>query len=625
MRILVIHQYYLLPGQPGGSRFNELARLWADAGHEVTVIAGTVNYATGEKPERYRGKWITKERDGKVNVWRCYVPTTYTKGYVGRSWAFFGYTLSAATAALLERDADVVIATSPPLVTPIPGWIAARLRRKPAKLIFEIRDLWPESAVTTGVLKEGSALTRGLYALERWACAAADRINVLTPAFRDDLVKRGLASEAKISFVPNGADVSMFHPTPRENAARREQGWGDRFVVMYAGAHGRANAVGQLLDAAELLRDRKDILIATVGDGPERAKLEEEALRRGLTNLQFCGPQPKDRMPEFVNACDVGAAVLQDNPTFRTVYPNKVFDYMACAKPTLLAIDGVARKLVCDEAGAGVFARPEDPKALVAAIESLAADAEARAAMGARGREWVLANATREALAVRYLAEMARGAPPQHLQRGWRYLVKTSFDRLAGAAGLVAVGPWLLPAAVAVRLTMGAPAFFVQERPGRDSRPFRVVKLRTMRDAVGADGRMLSDGERLTPLGRFLRAWSIDELPQLWNVARGELSLVGPRPLLKQYLHRYSPDQLRRQEVLPGLTGWAQINGRNALSWEEKFERDVWYVDHWSLWLDLKILVLTAKQMLAPKGISQPGHATMPEFFGESSPGGSAA
>lgn len=388
MKILVIHQYYLMPGAAGGSRFNELARLWSEAGHEVTVIAGTVDYASGEKPARYKGRWITREEDGPVHVWRCHVPGTYAKSYLGRAWAFFGFTLSAATAALLERDADVVVATSPPLITPLPGFIAARLRARPGKLIFEIRDLWPESAITTGVVPKGSLLARGLFALEKWACSAADAINVLTPAFRDDLVKRGLASEKKVAFVPNGADVQRFNPGPRDNAARAEQGWDDKFVVMYSGAHGRANAVGQLLDAAARLLDRKDILIACVGDGPERAGLEEKAKARGLYNIQFAGPQPKDWMPDFVNACDAGAAVLQNNPTFRTVYPNKVFDYMACAKPTLLAIDGVARQLVCEQARAGVFAEPENGAALAEAIRRLADDKALCAALGARGRSW---------------------------------------------------------------------------------------------------------------------------------------------------------------------------------------------------------------------------------------------
>ncbi|MDT5271704.1 MAG: hypothetical protein QOH49_3890 [Acidobacteriota bacterium] len=407
MKILVVHQYYLGPGQPGGSRFNEFAKLWTEAGHEVTVIAGNLNYATGEVPEGYRGRWHTRELDGAVRVWRCHVPATYGRSYLGRMWAFFGFTLSATTAALRAERPDVVIATSPPLVTAIPGWVVARLRGKRVPLIFEIRDLWPESAITTNVLSRDSALTKLLFALERWACRSAERVNVLTPAFRDDIVRRGLAPLEKIVFVPNGADVRTFRPGRRDNGVRREYGWGERFVVMYAGAHGRANAVGQLLEAATALRDRPEVLIACVGDGPERQALQAEAQTRGLSNVMFCGPQPKERMPDFVNACDVGAAVLQDNPTFRTVYPNKVFDYMACERPTLLAIDGAARKLVCEEAGAGVFAEPENGPALAAAIRGLADDPAGRARMGKRGREWLLANATRESLAQKYLSVMS--------------------------------------------------------------------------------------------------------------------------------------------------------------------------------------------------------------------------
>lgn len=403
MRILIVHQYYLMPGQPGGSRFNEMARLWAKQGHEVIVIAGTVDYTSGKAPELYHGRWISKEKDGAVLVYRCHVPATYATSYVGRMWAFLGFTLSASTAALCAPRPDIVIATSPPLVATIPGWIAARVSRHPVPWIFEVRDLWPESAITTGVLKAGSVLTKLLYGLEKWACRSAGKINVLTPAFQSDMQKRGLAARAKFCFVPNGADTESFWPGPRDNEMRRQLGWGDRFVVMYAGAHGRANALHQLVEAAAELRGRPDILIACIGDGPERQRLAEEAERRGLENIRFHGPQPKASMPDIVNACDAGAAVLQNNPTFRTVYPNKIFDYMSCARPVLLAIDGAARTLVCDEAKAGVFAEPENAKAVASAIRMLADHPGARAEMAANGRRWVLANATRGALAGRYL------------------------------------------------------------------------------------------------------------------------------------------------------------------------------------------------------------------------------
>jgi len=206
--------------------------------------------------------------------------------------------------------------------------------------------------------------------------------------------------------------------------------------------------------------------------------------------------------------------------------------------------------------------------------------------------------------------------PGRRHPSGWRLVVKSVADRAVAALGLALASPVLVLTALAIRLGMGSPVLFTQARPGLRGRPFQVFKFRTMRQALGTDGRPLPDAERLTRLGRFLRATSLDELPQLWNVLRGDLSLVGPRPLLMQYLPRYSPEQARRHQVLPGITGWAQVNGRNAISWEEKFALDVWYVDHWSLWLDVKILLITVWRVVRRDGVSRQGHATMPEFTG---------
>lgn len=194
--------------------------------------------------------------------------------------------------------------------------------------------------------------------------------------------------------------------------------------------------------------------------------------------------------------------------------------------------------------------------------------------------------------------------------------MKRAFDVVIAAVALATLSLPMLAIAVAVRLSLGEPVFFVQLRPGRQGVPFRLVKFRTMREAVDAEHRPLPDENRLTGLGRFLRAASLDELPELWNVLRGDMSLVGPRPLLLEYLPLYSAEQARRHEVRPGITGWAQVNGRNALSWEEKFRLDVWYVDHASFMLDLRILALTFWQTIKRAGISQVGHATMPDFLG---------
>ncbi len=195
-------------------------------------------------------------------------------------------------------------------------------------------------------------------------------------------------------------------------------------------------------------------------------------------------------------------------------------------------------------------------------------------------------------------------------------MLKRLFDFLMALFGLVVLSPVLAILAWQIRKKLGSPVLFRQTRPGLHGKPFQMVKFRTMRDAIGPDGQPLPDSERMTPFGSFLRSASLDELPELWNVLKGDMSLVGPRPLLMEYLPLYSPEQARRHEVRPGVTGWAQINGRNAVSWEEKFEMDVWYVDNRSLWLDLKIIFLTVKKVVVKDGISADGHVTMPHFKG---------
>lgn len=194
--------------------------------------------------------------------------------------------------------------------------------------------------------------------------------------------------------------------------------------------------------------------------------------------------------------------------------------------------------------------------------------------------------------------------------------MKRAFDFTVAACGLLVLALPLLVLIILVRWNLGSPVFFCQIRPGKSGKSFKMIKFRTMTDDRGLDGALLPDAMRLTPLGRFLRATSLDELPELWNVLRGDMSLVGPRPLLMRYLPLYSPDQARRHEVLPGITGWAQVNGRNALSWEEKFALDVWYVDNRSFVLDLRILLMTVTRVLRSDGITQDGHATAEEFRG---------
>lgn len=194
--------------------------------------------------------------------------------------------------------------------------------------------------------------------------------------------------------------------------------------------------------------------------------------------------------------------------------------------------------------------------------------------------------------------------------------LKRSLDIVIATGTLLFFAPAMLAIALAIRFFLKEAAIFKQTRIGRGGRPFELVKFRTMRTLKDSDNSLLPDIERMTPFGKLLRAASLDELPQLWNVLRGEMSLVGPRPLLPQYLPRYSAHQARRHEVLPGITGWSQVSGRNGLTWSRRFDLDVWYVDHWSLWLDLEILFLTISTVLRREGVAHPGEATMTEFMG---------
>jgi lipopolysaccharide/colanic/teichoic acid biosynthesis glycosyltransferase len=195
-------------------------------------------------------------------------------------------------------------------------------------------------------------------------------------------------------------------------------------------------------------------------------------------------------------------------------------------------------------------------------------------------------------------------------------LVKSVCDRLFAAIALVLFSPFILFVAIAISLRMGTPIVFTQPRPGKDGEIFTFYKFRTMTNDRDADANLLSDEKRLTAIGQFLRKTSLDELPQLLNVLKGDMSFVGPRPLMVEYLGRYSPEQARRHDVMPGITGWAQINGRNTISWQEKFKLDVWYVNNWSLWLDLKILFLTVWKVVKKEGISQANHVTVEDFMG---------
>ncbi|GGO19002.1 lipopolysaccharide/colanic/teichoic acid biosynthesis glycosyltransferase [Deinococcus humi] len=304
-------------------------------------------------------------------------------------------------------------------------------------------------------------------------------------------------------------------------------------------------------------------------------------------------------------------------PTHREGFGNVALEAAAARKPVVASNATGAVDAIVNGA-TGITVPVGDTKALADALRRLLEDRELAQRFGQAGQERVLRDFQPqriwEALDELYQELLAEA----RIRRGQR--LRRIVDVAAAGTGLAVLSVPMLALALAVRFKLGYPVLFSQKRPGLHGKPFTMYKFRTMRDAVDAHGQPLPDSERLTPLGRFLRASSLDELPELFNVLRGDMSLVGPRPLLMEYLERYTPQQARRHEVRPGITGWAQVNGRNAISWEEKFKLDVWYVDNRNFALDLKILWMTIQKVFRREGISAAGEATMSKFLGEPSP-----
>lgn len=607
MKILLVHQAFVSPKHGGGTRHYEFGRYLLSKGHGFTVITSNLSYLSGEKIVE-GGRLISEEDLDGIRVIRAYTYPSLHRGFVWRVISFISFMLTSILAGFRAGKTDVVMGTSPPIFQALSAWLIAWVRR--CTFVLEIRDLWPIFAIDMGVLKN-PVLIRMSKWLERFLYARAHHIIVNSPAYRDYLVSKGLP-EDKVSLVANGVDPEMFNPVSTGETIREKLNLAGKFIVTYAGALGLANDIATIVRAAIRLKERHDIHFLIVGDGKERTSVEQMSQDASLFNMTFTGSVPKEDLPDYLAASDACIATLMDIPMFRTTYPNKVFDYMAAGKPTILAIDGVIRE-VLEAAKGGLAVRPGDDAAMAEAVLMLAADRRRAATMGMSARAYVARNFNRHCQADQFM-KLLENMPLASDSR--RFDLKRLFDLVITFLCIPVILPVFVAAWCAIRFIMGKPVLFRQKRPGINGRPFTLYKFRTMRD-VSVDGAPPETDEmRLTRLGRFLRSTSIDELPELYNVIKGDMSLVGPRPLLMQYMDRYTPAQARRHAVKPGITGWAQVKGRNAITWEKKFDLDVWYVDNRSLWLDIKIIGITIWKILKREGISQQGEATAKEFMG---------
>ena len=384
-----------------------MTRQWSEEGHEISVLCGTMHANGKEKREEYKGKYFVHKKHNKVDVWRCHVSESYNNGFVGRLWGYFSFVFSSIYVGLFKvrEKHDIILVTSPPLFVGITAHVLSKFKRIP--FVFEIRDLWPESAIDTGVVTN-KWIIKFSYWFEAFIYKKAKLINVLTPAFKEALIMKKKVAEEKIIFIPNAADFAISDAILESNfdviEFRKNQGWDQKFVITYVGAHGVANHLIQVIQTAEIIKDSlPNVLLVLIGNGMEKETLIKEAQSKSCNNIQFIDSVPKTEVFKYIIASDFGMSVLKKVDTFKTIYSNKTFDYMACKKPLFLLIDGVSRQLV-EEAKCGIYVEPENPREFSERIkETLNLSDEAIKNMGENGYNFAKKNFDRSVLAKKYM------------------------------------------------------------------------------------------------------------------------------------------------------------------------------------------------------------------------------
>ena len=388
------------------ARASELAQHWAEAGHDVSVLTGFPNHPTGVVPPEWRGRLcrlIHHEKDGQVHVFRTWLWPLPNRKAHERMRNYASFCISSAVRGLTLPRPDVIIGSSPQLLVGLSGWWLAFTRQIP--FVFEVRDLWPESLTAVGVGGENSLLHKTLAGIAHFLYRRSDRIVVVTPAFKDYLVRRWRVPAEKIDVVENGVEAELFAPTPPAAIAdlRRELGAESRFLVCYVGTMGMAHGLETLLDAATCLRSQNPkVLFLLIGEGAEKDRIREQAQSRGLSNVCFLDQQPREKIPGFISASDACLVLLKKNDVFKTVIPTKMLEFMSCARPVILGVEGQAREII-EEAGAGLSIVPENAENLASAINQLAADPELGKRLGEKGREFILHRFSRAGTAQKYI------------------------------------------------------------------------------------------------------------------------------------------------------------------------------------------------------------------------------
>jgi lipopolysaccharide/colanic/teichoic acid biosynthesis glycosyltransferase/glycosyltransferase involved in cell wall biosynthesis len=600
MRILILSQWF----DPEPTlRDLSFARKLASHGHMVEVLTGFPNYPGGKLYPGYSVRPWKIEWMGDIRVCRVALYPSHDRSAVGRIFNYLSFAVASAfLGPILVHRPDVIYVYHPPGTIAFPALMLRRWFSAP--IVYDVQDLWPDSIATTGMLSNrlGIKLLDGLC---RFIYLHADRVVVLSPGFRKILINRGV-STSKIDVIYNwwnesAAEARRTPPVPIGAI-------GD-FVVLFAGSLGLAQALDAVLEAASLCRSTvSQARFVFIGSGVDSDRLERKAREMQLDNVHFLPRQPMASIGSFLRAADVLLVHLKNDPLFRVTIPSKTQAYLAAGRPILMAVPGDAAELL-ERSGAGLVCESENPASIAEGVRLLfEAGPSGLLAMGRAGRDFYERELTLEAAVDKFDVVFRQaydtfGHAKMTKRRRSVLMLKRGFDIVTAALLLLLFSPVLAVVALAIRLRLGAPVLFWQTRPGYLEEPFDICKFRSMRNAVDPLGNPLPDLERLDRFGAFLRRTSLDELPELWNVLRGEMSLVGPRPLLMEYLPRFTTEQHRRHLVRPGITGLAQISGRQDITFSRRIDLDNWYIDHYSLPLDLIVLLRTLVQVITGSGV----------------------
>ena len=619
---LILTQYYAPEIGAPQIRLRCLVKELRKSGKQVSVLTAMPNYPGGRVFPGYRGRFVCREKIDGIDVQRAWVYAATGRSFLARFMNYCSFAITSLVFALFGKRPDVVFVEAQPLPLGIVAVLMKWLRGVP--YVYNVPDLQVDVAKELGFIRRPHLLRLAAW-LETLLLKQAWRVSTVTHGFIAHFQSRGVPAE-RITFLPNGADTELLRP--REPDLEYLDRWhlhGKKCFV-YIGTHAFYHGLDTLIAAAEILKDRPDIRIVMVGDGPERERLHRLAVSKGLENVIF-GDAPYEKTADLYSIAWAAVATLRDLPVAKGMRLSKVFPALSSGVPVIYSGAGEAAELLTEHR-CGIGTRPEDPNDLAGAMRSLADDPERRTALGRKGRALVEDTYSWSIIVQKWLQQLGPATAATLTTDGfWRKL--NPAERILALIGIIAISPFLAICAVAIWLEDGGPALFRQTRVGVAGTPFSLLKLRTMRHCSIGPCITAGADSRITRVGRVLRHFKLDELPQLWNVVRGDMEFIGPRPEVPEYVDIYNPQWRAVLAFRPGMTDPASLVFRDEEKLladqadVERFYREILlprklaisnrYARTRSVVTDLRLIVLTIKHVLSGSAITEPEIAS--QFF----------